>query len=58
MGSYCIAQGVQSGALWQPRGMGWCGKGEGVSRGRGWFMLMYGRNQHNKVSQVSCKINK
>ena len=64
MGSYCIAQRVQCGALWQPKGMGWGGKGEGVSRGRGhvynygWFMLMYGRNQHKKVSQVLCKKNK
>ena len=38
-------------------GMGW----EGGSRGRrrmdayGWFMLMYGRNQHNIVKQLSSK---
>ena len=23
MGSFCIIQGAQLGALWQPRGMGW-----------------------------------
>ena len=38
-------------------GMGW----EGGSRGRrrmdayGWFLLMYGRNQHNIVKQLSSK---
>ena len=46
-------------ALWQPRGVGWGGRWEGGSRGRrhmytcGWFMLMYGRNQHNIVKQLS-----
>ena len=51
-------QGAQAGALWQPRGVR-CGEGwEGGSRGRGhmytydWFMLMYGRNQHNILKQL------
>ena len=34
MGSCCITQGTQPGALWQPRGVGWSGRGEGGSRGR------------------------
>ena len=53
-------------ALWQPREVGWGGKWKGDSRGRGkmyiygWFMSMYGRNQHNIVKQLSSnvKINK
>ena len=49
-------QGAQTGALWQPRGMQWGWKWEGGSGGRGhtyaygWFMLMYGRNQHKIVT--------
>ena len=45
--------------LWQPRGVGWGGSGEGGSGGRrnmytcGWFILMCGRNQHNSVKQLS-----
>ena len=55
MWSCCITQGAQLCALWQPRGVRWGGSREGVSRGRwhmdtyGWFMLLYGRNQHNIV---------
>ena len=30
MGSCCIAQGAQLGALWQPRGVGWFGIGKEV----------------------------
>ena len=50
---------LKSGDLWEPRGVGWGGKWERGSRGRermytyGWFMLMYGRNQHNIVKQLS-----
>ena len=48
-----------SSALRQTRGVGWGGRGEGGSSGRGhtytsvWFMLMYGRNQDNIVKQLS-----
>ena len=41
----------------------WGGQEDGGSRGRGymytrgWFMLMYGRNQHNMVKQLSSKKN-
>ena len=50
---------LQSRALWQPRGVGWDRRWEGGLGGRGhmyaygWFMLMYGRNQHNTVRQLS-----
>ena len=50
-------QGVQLGALWWPRGVGW-GRWEGGSRGsdmcntHGWFTLLYSRNQHNIVKQL------
>ena len=30
-----VAQEIQAGALYQPRGVRWGGKWEGVSRGRG-----------------------
>ena len=38
MGSCCVAQGVQSGGLWWPRGMG-LGVGGKGSRGRGWIYI-------------------
>ena len=59
MGSCCITQETQAGALWWPRGVGWGGRWQGDSRQReeiytyGWFMLMYGRNQGNTVKQLS-----
>ena len=58
VGSCCNVQGAQPGALWPPRGVGWGGRCEGGSRGRGhvytygWPMLMYGRNQHNTAKEV------
>ena len=53
-------------ALWQTKGVVWSGRWEGGLRGSGhvytygWFILMYGRNQHNIVKQLSSnwKINK
>ena len=51
----CMSQGTQTGALYQPRGVGWGGKWEGGSRGRGhvytydWFMLMFTKS----VKQLS-----
>ena len=35
MGSCCITQGAQLGALWQPRRVGWDESWEGGSRGKG-----------------------
>jgi len=49
---------LKPGALSQLRVLGWCGRWEGVSRGRAhmytsdWFVLMYGRNQHSVVKQL------
>ena len=34
MGIQCMSQGIQTGALYQPRGGGWGGKWEGGSRRR------------------------
>ena len=59
VGTCCLTQGTQTRALWQPRGVEWSGIWEGDWRGRGhmyiygWFMLMYARNQHNIVKQLS-----
>ena len=59
-----MTQGTKTRALWQPRGVGWGGRWEGSSRGRGhmytydWSMLMYGRNHHNIVIILQLEINK
>ena len=59
MGICCMAQETQTGALYQPRGVGWGGTREGVSKGRGsthtygWFMLRFDRKQQNSVKQLS-----
>ena len=52
-----MAQETQTGALYQPRGMGW----EGGSKGRGYmytcglFMLRFDRKQQNSVKQLPFK---
>ena len=57
MGICCMAQETQTGALYQPRGvgLGW-ERQEGGSKGRGicvtlagWFMLRFDRKQQNSV---------
>ena len=66
MGICCMAQETQTGALYQPRGVGWGGRWEGASKGRGymytygWFMLRFHRKEQNSVKQLSfnLKINK
>ena len=40
-GICCMAQETQTGALYQPRGVGWGGRWEGGSKGRG-YMYTYG----------------
>ena len=58
MGICCMSQGTQTGALYQPRGVGW-GRWKGGSRRRGdmytydWFMLRYDRKQQNSIKQLS-----
>ena len=41
MGICCMAQETQTGALYQPREVGWRGRWEGGSKGRG-YMYTYG----------------
>ena len=61
-----MAQETQTGALGQPRGVGWGGRRKVVSKGRGymytygWFMFKFDRKQQNLVKQLSFnkKINK
>ena len=59
MGICCMSQRTQTGALYQPRGVGWGGKWEGGSKERGhmysygWFMLRFDRKQQNSVKQLS-----
>ena len=53
-----MAQETQTGALYQPRRVGWGGRWE-VSKGRGHmytyglFMLRFDRKQQNSVKQLS-----
>ena len=59
MGICYMAQGTQTGALCQPRGVGWGGRWEEGLGGRGhgctygWFLLMFDRKQQNSVKQLS-----
>ena len=56
-----MTQGTQRGALYQPSLVGYRGKWEGGSRGRGHmctysgFMLMFDRKQQNSVKKLSFK---
>ena len=53
-----MVQETQTGALYQPRGVGWEGRMEGASKGRGyiytyeWFILRFDRKQQNSVKQL------
>ena len=65
MGICCMSQGTQTGALYQPRGLGRGGRWEGCSGGRGrvytygGFMLRYDRKQQNcKAIILQLNINK
>ena len=59
MGIFCMAQETQTGALYQGRGVGWGGRWEGGSKGRGYmytygsFMLRFDRKQQNSVKQLT-----
>ena len=54
-----MAQEIQTAALYQSRGVGWGGRWEGGSKGRGymyiygWFMLRFDRKEQNSVKQLS-----
>ena len=54
-----MAQETQTGALYQPREVGWGGRWEGGSKGRGYmytygqFMLRFDRKQQNSIKQLS-----
>jgi len=60
----CVALETQTGALYQPRGVGWGGRWEGDSKGRGymytygWFTVRFDRKQQNSVKQLSFNKNK
>ena len=59
-----MAQETQTGALYQPRGVGCGGRWEGGSKGRGYmytygrFMLRLDRKQQKSVKQLSFNKNK
>ena len=58
-GNLLMAQETQTGALYQSRGVGWGGRWERGSEGRGymytygWLMLRFDRKQQNSVKQLS-----
>ena len=41
MGVCCMAQETQIGALYQPRGVGWEGRWDGSSGGRGYAYILW-----------------
>ena len=57
-----MAQETQTGALYQPRGVGRGGKWEGGSKGgrymytNGWFTLRFDRKQQYSIKQLSFNI--
>ena len=59
MGICCMAQETQTGALYQPRGVGWGRRWERGSKGRGYmftygqFTLRFDRKHQNSVNQLS-----
>ena len=59
MGICCMAQEIQTGALYQPRGEGWERRWKGGSKGSGymytygWFMLRFDKTQQNSVKKFS-----
>ena len=46
-----VVQGAQLGALRGPGGMGWGEGREGLLYNYGWFVLLYFRNQHDRVKK-------
>ena len=64
MGICHVAQAIQTGALYQPRGVGWGGRQEGGSKRRGHmytyggFILRFDGKQQNSVKQLLFKKKK
>ena len=58
-GICCMAQETQTGALYQPRRVGWGGRWEGASKARGymytygWFMLGFDIKQQNSIKRLA-----
>ena len=63
MGICCVAQETETGALYQPRGVGWRGRWEGGSKWSGYmytyggFMLKFDRKQQKSVKELSFFLN-
>ena len=61
MGNYYITQEAHPRALWWPRQLGW-GRKESQKGGDidnyDWYTLMYGRDHHNTVKQLSSNKKK
>ena len=59
MGFCCMSQGTQTGPLYQPRGVGWGERWEGVSKGRRYMYTMTDscqgltENSQNSIKQLS-----
>ena len=56
MGICCMAQEIQTGALYQPRGVGWGGRWGEFQKGGGICIPMadrFDRKQKNSVEQLS-----
>ena len=60
MGSCYITQGTQPSALWGPREVGLEGGRDVQEEGEiyGWCVILYSRNQHNIVNQLSSSQKK
>ena len=57
MGICCMTQGTQTGALWQPRGLGWGERWEGGSIRRGHMWLMTDSCWCMAETNTTLKIN-
>ena len=59
MGICCMAQETQTGALYQPRGVGWGGRQEGASKGKRIFVYIwpihvrFDRKEQNSIKLLS-----
>ena len=47
-GNCCMAQETQTGALYETRGVGWGGRWEGGSKGRGYLYTKNNNDNNNK----------